>query len=156
MLLSRLRCVGGLQMVATKVPNSDHVSRLCGASKCDEDGRPLGEAFMLRDSDSYLSVNWLERTGASSRAKQLEEVRRHLTNKDVRLPARGRLAVLHLQTLVDYVQSESVDGRVLWALHEPEFPHDPSHSGIYGYTAEEQAIADLIAKSDQDVYPAQG
>ena len=80
-------------MPGPRIPDTDHVSRLCGGSKCDDDGRPLGAAFMLRRDEPYLSVNWLESTGASNRAEQLAAVRRHLTDKEINLPAKGRLAV---------------------------------------------------------------
>ena len=111
---------------------------------------------MLRPEESYLSVNWLECTGATSQPQQLAIVRQHLTNKGIKLSAKGRLAVLHLQTVFDYVQSETPDSRGLIAHHEPIRPHDPSHSGIYGYAHDDDLIADLIAKSVQEVHKAQG
>jgi hypothetical protein len=70
------------------------------------------------------------------------------------LPANGRLAVLHLQTMIDHVQSSTPDARRLTAHHEPILPYDPSHSGVYGYTADDQLIADLIAQTVQEVYRA--
>lgn len=109
---------------------------------------------MLRSDESYLSVNWLEHTGASSRAQQLAIVREHLTNKGVKLPAKGRLAVLHLKTAFDHVQSGTRDSHTLAAHHEPDLPHDPTHSGIYGYTDDDARVADLIADAVQDIYKA--
>lgn len=111
---------------------------------------------MLRPIDSYLSVNWLEHTGASSRSQQLANVRKHLTDKRVFLPASGHLAVLHLQTAFDHVEVNAPDSRRLTAHHEPELPHDPSHSGIYGYGNEDQLIADLIAQAVREHYDARG
>jgi hypothetical protein len=80
-------------------------------------------------------------------------IRQHLTDKGMTLPAHGRLAVLHLQTVIDHVQSSTPDARTLAIHHEPE-PSDPTHSGIYGYTADDQLIADLIAHVVQEVYKA--
>jgi hypothetical protein len=40
---------------------------------------------MLRGDEGYLSVNWLESTGAAPRVQQLAIVRQHLTNKGMRL-----------------------------------------------------------------------
>jgi hypothetical protein len=145
-------------MPGLEIPGTDHVCRFCGEKKCDDDGRPLGIAFRLRpppDGDLYLSTNWLESTDASSRAEQLTIIHQHLTNKGRKLTAHGRLAVLHLQTVIDYVRSNAPDARTLAAHHEPE-PSDPSHSGIYGYTVDDHLIADLIAQVVQEVHRARG
>jgi hypothetical protein len=83
-------------------------------------------------------------------------IRQHLISKGMTLPANGRLAVLHLQTVIDYVRSSAPDSRRLTAHHEPELPHDPSHSGIYGYTENDDMIADLIAQVVQEVHRATG
>jgi hypothetical protein len=148
-------------MPGPEIPGTDHVCRFCGKLTCDDDGRPLGDAFMLRrantqrSADQYLSTNWLECTGAPSRADQLAIIREHLTNKGRKLTSHGRLAVPHLQTVIDYVRTNAPDARRLTARHEPE-PSDPSHSGIYGYTADDHLIADLIAQVVQEVHKARG
>lgn len=140
-------------MPGPEIPGTDHVCRLCGASKCD-DGQPLGAAFMPKPDEAYLSTNWLECTRAPSRADQLTVIRQHLTNKDMKLSANARLAVLHLQTVIDHVRSSTPDARALTAHHEPILPSDPSHSGIYGYTADDDLVADLIAQVVQEVHNA--
>jgi hypothetical protein len=142
-------------MPGPEIPGTDHVCRLCGASRCD-DGQPLGAAFMPKPGETYLSTNWLEWTAAPSRAEQLSIIRQHLTNKGMRLPANGRLAVIHLQTVIDYVVSGTPDARTLAAHHEPCLPSDPSHAGIYGYAADDQLIADLIAQVVKEVHKASG
>jgi hypothetical protein len=110
---------------------------------------------MLRADENYLSVNWLESTGATSRAQQLAVVRQHLTNKGMKLPAKGRLAVLHVQAACNHVKSRAPDSRRLTAHHEPDPPHDPSHSGIYGYAHDDDLIADLLAEGVHEIYTAQ-
>jgi hypothetical protein len=140
-------------MPGPEIPGTDHVCRLCGATKCDEDGRPVGDAFMLRPAEAYLSTNWLEGIGAPARADQRATVRRHLADKGMNLSANARLAVLHLHTVIEHVRSWSPDARVITAHHEPE-PLDPSHSGLYGYTADDQLIADLIAQVVEEVHKA--
>lgn len=141
-------------MPGPEIPGTDHVCRLCGATKCDE-GRPVGAAFMPRPRDLYLSTNWLESTGAATRGEQLATIRQHLTNKGMSLLANARLAVLHLQTVIDHVRFNAPDGRTLAAHHERE-PSDPSHAGIYGYTADDDLIADLIAQVVHEVHKARG
>jgi hypothetical protein len=141
-------------MPGPEIPGTDHVSRLCGRSKCDDDGRPLGAAFMLRGTETYLSTNWLECTGPPTRADQLGVVRRHLAAKGMKLSANACLAVLHVQTLSNHVRLCSPDARAISAHHEPEPPFDPSHSGVYGYTSEDDSIADLIADVVEEVHRA--
>lgn len=109
---------------------------------------------MPRRAEAYLSTNWLECTGRRTRADQLAVVRRHLADKGMRLTANGRLAVLHLQTVIDHVRLCSPDARTITAHHEPELPLDPSHSGIYGYTLDDEPIADLIAEVVEEVHKA--
>ncbi len=140
-------------MPGPEIPGTDHVCRLCGAAKCDEYGRPIGAAFMLRPVEAFLSTNWLECTEAQTRADQLAIVRQHLTSKGMKLTTNGRLAVLHLQTVIDHVRAWSPDGRSITAHHEPE-PPDPSHAGLYGYTADDQLVADLIAQVVEEVHQA--
>ena len=111
---------------------------------------------MPKPHETYLSTNWLECTGALSRADQLAIIRLHLTSKGMTLPASGGLAVLHLQTMIDHVRSQAPDARTLAAHHEPILPYDSSHAGIYGYTADDQLIADLIAQVVQEVHQARG
>jgi hypothetical protein len=110
---------------------------------------------MPRREEPYLSTNWLEYTGARSRADQLTVVRQNLTDKGRKLSANGRLAVLRLETVIDHVRSSTPDARTITAHHEPERA-DPTHSGIYGYTADDQLIADLIAQVVQEVHSARG
>ena len=139
-------------MPGPEIPGTDHVCRLYGPGKADDDGQPRGAAFMPRPADEYLSTNWLECTGAPSRADQLRVIRQHLTNK-LKLKASGRLAVLHLQTLIDHVISGTPDARMLSAHHEPILSTDPSLRN-YGYAADDQLIADLIAQVVQEVHNA--
>ena len=141
-------------MRGNKIPGDNNVSRLCSGTRCDEDGRPLGAAFMLKSNEFYLSVNWLEETGASSRAQQLAIVRKHLTDKGLTMPAKGRLAVLHLQSAFKEIKRSTPDSRALSAHHEPELPHDPSHSGVYGYIVDDNLIADLMAQAVREHYGA--
>ena len=46
-------------MKGEAIPDSDHVGRYCGARTVDN-GEISAAAFMLRNTEEYLSVNWLE------------------------------------------------------------------------------------------------
>lgn len=142
-------------MRGPRIPLTNYVSRLCPPTKCGDDGSPSGAAFMPREGEDYLSVNWLECTGFGQREEQIEAVRYQLKNKGMRLPATGRLAVLHLQSLLRHIQGNDPDGHELSVHHERE-ADDPCHSGIYGYTHEDALVADLIAQVVEEHYPARG
>jgi hypothetical protein len=110
---------------------------------------------MLRaGNDDYLSVNWLESTGAASQTEQLSIVRQQFLAKGRTLAPTAVFAILNVGHTVSEVQSKTEDHRRLTVNHEPDVPHDPSHSGIYGYTATDHLIADLIAQTVLAVEPA--
>lgn len=110
---------------------------------------------MLRPEEPYLSVNWLEATGVTEVDLQLRVVREHLLAKGMKLPAKGSLAVLHIEASFRLVQAETSDSRRLSA-HSEKLPDDPSHAGIYGYSQEDDLIADLLAISILGQHPARG
>lgn len=139
-------------MQRDRVPDSDHISRYCGGAQTHEDGRISGTAFRLRESEEYLSVNWLEYLGLADRHSQIEEMRRVLRAK-LKLGSQARLAVLNAGRLHEHVASASPDRRMLDILHEPE-PVDPSHAGIFGLRPDDTLIAELIAQVVQETYPA--
>lgn len=140
-------------MQRDRVPETDHISRYCGGAQIHEDGRISGTAFRLRESEEYLSVNWLEYLGLADRDSQFAEIRRVLEAKALKLRPRARPAVLNAGRLRDHVASASPDRRMLDILHEPE-PLDPSHADIFGLRPDDTLVAELIAEVVQDVYPA--
>ncbi|MGH8582252.1 MAG: hypothetical protein ACREWG_05580 [Gammaproteobacteria bacterium] len=139
-------------MQRDRVPDSDHVSRYCGGAQVHEDGHISGTAFRLRESEEYLSVNWLEYLALADRHSQIDEIRRVLGAKR-KLGSRARLAVLNTGRLRERVATATPDGRMLDILHDPE-PVDPSHAGIFGLRKDDTLISELIAQSIQETYPA--
>lgn len=140
------------------VPDDHHVSRLCGFSQLENDGRPNGMAFLPKVKagvlEDYLSVNWLECICPTDRAVALDGVRAALLAKKLKLPATGCLAVLNVGATRNYVRSETEDKRELTFAHEPMPPEDISHSGIYGLQHEQDLVADLVADTVIEVAPA--
>lgn len=67
------------------------------------------------------------------------------------LPRDGLLAVLHLEKSLAAIKEAF--GRDLFATHEP-LPLDPSHAELHGYSHEDEAIADELARSVVEIYPA--
>jgi hypothetical protein len=138
-------------MKGQAIPDSDHVARYCKASTI-EDGEVLPTAFMMREADEYLSVNWLENLGRSDRASQMRDLQ-ELYARKLRVRANARIAILNVGTVRSKVERDSQDRRVLRVLHDPE-PDDPSHSGIYDIPYDDEIVAELIAQVVLENYPA--
>lgn len=138
-------------MKGEAIPDSDHVGRYCGARTVDN-GEISAAAFMLRDTEEYLSVNWLEELKRSDRITQIRELQ-ELYAKKLKVGATARIAILNIGTFRSKVARQSSDGRVLHVLHEPEFD-DPSHAGIYGIPHDDEMVAELIAQVVLETHPA--
>jgi hypothetical protein len=139
-------------MKGQAIPDSDHVGRYCKASTV-ENGEISAAAFMLRETEEYLSVNWLEELNRSDRAIQIRDLRSLYATK-LRVGTAARIAVLNVGALRAKVEGESPDSRLLRVLHEPEEPDDPSHAGIYDVSHDDEIIAELIAQTVLEKYPA--
>ena len=106
-----------------------HVARHCRRRDIRGDGRVSPAAFALRAGEEYLSTNWLEHFHDTDRPSQI--------------------AGVSIATCQDNLNLEIQ----FVALGEA---HDPSHTGIYGYTAHNAAVATLLATlvNPDEVYPA--
>ena len=125
----------------------------CSAARCTESGEVTGTAFQLRPQDDFLSVNWLEFLQLSSRDEEVNEIRKVFSLKLKRVGTKSKFAVLNVGKLIEYVRINSPDRRELSVLHEPE-DIDPSHSGVFGFSLDDDMIADLIAQVVSETYPA--
>jgi hypothetical protein len=139
-------------MKGQAIPDSDHVGRYCKASTV-ENGEISATAFMMRETEEYLSVNWLEELKRPSRASQIRDLQ-EVYNKKLKVGATARIAILNVGTLRSKVERESPDSRLLRVLHEPEEPDDPSHAGIYEIPHDDEIISELIAQVVLENHPA--
>lgn len=139
-------------MKGDSLPSSDHVARYCKRKFLSETGQPLGTAFFLRKFNStieeYLSVSWLEHFGSLGIEELLQEVRKHTA---LTLQRSARYAILNVGDTINYVNENSE--RKIKFTHEPS-KSDPSHSGIRGYSYEDEMIGDLIAEKVISVHLA--
>ena len=131
-------------MKGQAIPDPDHVGRYCG-TRTVENGEISAAAFMLRDGEEYLSVNWLEELKCPDRASEVRALQNLYARKFTRVGAGARIAILNVGTLRTEVVNESPDRRLLRVLHEPEEPDDPSHAGIYDIPHDDEIVAELIA-----------
>ena len=101
----------------------------------------MAAAFELRSAEGYLSVNWLEYLGAPDLDAAIECVREAFHTKGYSLKPTGRFAVLNVGEMKTAIL-DKVDGDV----HIKHLPlaDDASHSGIFGYTATDLAVAVAI------------
>jgi hypothetical protein len=134
------------------IPDSDHVAHYCGGSTIQEDGDISAAAFMLRRNEEYLSVNWLECLAIADRSAQIRNLQGVYASK-LQVGAAARITVLSVGSLRAKVQQESPDQRTLSVQHEPE-ENDPSHSGIFGFTQDDEIVAELLAQAVLEKYPA--
>jgi hypothetical protein len=135
------------------VPDSDHVARYCKASTV-EGGEVQATAFLLRDGEEYLSVNWLEDLNCSDRRSEIRALQDLYSRKLNRVGTAARIAILNVGAFRTKVAHESPDMRRLRVLHEPIMPEDPSHAGIYDISSDDEIIAELIAQSVLEKHPA--
>ena len=140
-------------MCGLELPDDDHVSRYCRPTAVGRDGLPLAAAFELRPGEDHLSVNWLERLGEPDLDGAIERVRTVFHARGYRVKPTGRFAVLGVGAVKATV-SETVN-RTARIEHLP-LDDDESHSGVFGYTADDLAVAVAIKElvRHENVHPA--
>ena len=134
------------------IPDPDHVARHCKTTTAP-DGEIQATAFMLREGEQSLSVNWLEELRCSDRTSEVRALQDLYARKMTRVGTGARIAILNVGTLHTKVASESSDRRLLRVLHDPE-PDDSSHSGIYEIPYDDDLVAELIAQVVLENHPA--
>ena len=136
-------------------PNDNHVVRYVRLRQLDR-GAVDGSAFVLRENERGLSVNWLQAFGNNNDHDfQLQQVRRLFRLK---LSTSGRFARLHVgetKRLISEGAEEAGISIVLDVVKAPsprtdEFEADPSHAEITGVppcdSDEALVIGDLISE----------
>ena len=138
-------------MKGEKIPDQNHIARFCRPMQAPE-GQIQATAFMLREGEESLSVNWLEFLNCSSRESEITKIRT-IYSETFTVGARARIAILNVGEVRKKVLTESPDGRNLEVLHDP-LMNDPSHSGIYNLKQDDELIAELILETVRDSYSA--
>ena len=136
-----------------ELPAAHHVARHCRRRDIAADGLIEEGAFRLRPGEEYLSTNWLEYFHDADRQSQIAGVRQALADKGFRVSRSASFAVLNVGVAAAQCRNTlNLDIQFI-ALGEA---HDPSHTGIFGYTAQSATVAALLAASvdPNEVYPA--
>ena len=150
-------------MIRGQIPDEHHVVRYVKPTLV-EDEAVDGSAFVLRNGETALSVNWLEAFGGDDQKHQLSEVRRLFR---LQLARNGRFAKLNVgETKRHVLESAEETGAaagigIAAAPLDPidEFEADPSHAEVTGLPPrdgdEALFIGDLIAECVMyPLYPA--
>lgn len=132
------------------IPNEEHIARFCRPSHVSN-GEVQATAFMVRQIEDSLSVNWLEFLNCSNRSEEIAEIRK-IYSKKLKVGQNTKIAVLNVGEVCGKVLTESPDSRVLKVLHNPS-GSDQSHSGIYNYGSDDELIAELILETVGNLYP---
>ena len=138
-------------MKGETIPDKNHIARFCRPMQAPE-GQIQATAFMLREVDRYLSINWLEFLNCSNRENEITKLRT-IYSETFTVGARAKIAVLNVGEVRKKVLTESPDGRNLEVLHDPAM-NDPSHSGIYNLKQDDELIAELILETVRESYSA--
>ncbi len=137
-------------MTGEELPEQHHITRYCKFTSLSEDGHPTGDSFLPRASDEALSVYCLEFSGHADRQSQLTQVRQETR---LTLKRSAKFAVLNIGHMLCHVHSSESHDRTLTVKHKPE-NGEPAHSGVYGYTHEDDMVAELIAEVVEETHPA--
>jgi hypothetical protein len=134
------------------LPDEHHFTRYVGASKIypsfDGKRRVDSDRFLPRPDyppgagpEEFVSVDWLEHFQGISRRQQLDQVCNALQGRGITVSRYGGFAVVNV---FETKTAGLNNGRTLRVRTTGE-PDDPSHSGIYGLTPEDDIIAQEIA-----------
>ena len=141
-------------MIGDEVPDRNHVLRYVKPSLLD--GTHVdGGAFILREAETGLSVNWLEMFENAGHTDPVNEIRRL---SRITLASTGMFAKLNVSQIKQYVSYAANEAGIFLELTvletplpgTPDFEPDPSHAEIHGLPdyAEDAAmlVGDLLAE----------
>jgi len=138
-------------MKGDRIPNQDNIARFCRPMQVYE-GQVQSTAFMVREGELSLSVDWLEALNCPSREEAITRIR-EVYDSRLRVGAQAKISILNAGEVCEKVQTESPDERKLDILHDP-FDGDISHSGIYNLRADDEFIAELILETVSETHQA--
>lgn len=134
-------------MSGPDLPDGDRIARYCRPGAV-ADGEPLPAAFMLRDDEDCLSVNWIEYWGAATLDGALASIRDDLS-QDMTLSRNGLFAVLGVGSARAIAAAFASDPPTL--THEPT--NVRSHASLCGLRPSHDVIAAALALAVSSTHP---
>lgn len=134
----------GLWKMPTPIIAEHHVARHCRSRHIikDSEGHPVsvfGDAFALRENETYLSAGWVE-FFPGNRVEQLAQVRNAMAaGREIK--RKDGLAVMNVGEIVETGRTRSIKVRV---LHEPK-PDNPAYAAIRGIPRDHQELLETLA-----------
>lgn len=138
-------------MKGDRITDNNHIGRYCKPSQIVE-GEIQATAFLLRQNEHGLSVNWLEFLNCTNRESEIR-VLRTIYSKKISVKETAKIAIIQVGQMCNKVRMESHDRRNLSVVHAPSFD-DESHSEIYNLRPDNELIAELILETILESYPA--
>ena len=102
----------------------------------------MSAAFLPRQTEDYLSVNWLEYLSAANLSAAVDRVQEIFRRKGFRVRPIGRFSVLQVGAAQSATFETSQSD--LSITHMP-ISDDQSHAGIFGFTSEDLVVAAALA-----------
>jgi len=140
-------------MKGDTIPDSDNIARFCKPTTAPK-GEIEATAFMLRENEESLSVNWLEILNCTNRDSEIRELQRIYSQTFRKVSSNARIALLNVGEIRDVVRTESQDHRNIEVLHDPIPDGDQSHSEIHNLKQDNESIAELILEVLRENHPA--
>ena len=141
-------------MTGDPLPDEHHVLRYCPPSKIDDDGLPAVEAFLPRESDNFLSTNWMEYFNEGEVGDVIAQVLVVLRKK-LTIKGKGKLARLNVGEAKSAARAAGY-GNV--NIEERPEKGDLSHAGIVGYAHAQldvAAVLQSLVSAEEGVYPTE-
>ena len=138
-------------MKGKAIPDQNHIARYC-RSTCAPEGQIQASAFLLREDEESLSVNWLEILNCSDRETEIKKIRNIYSLKFNRIGRNAKIIIFNVGDVRNKIKTETSDHRNLEVLHEPS--DDISHSAIYNLKPDNLMIAELILEIVNEHYSA--
>ena len=132
-------------MLGNDLPEEHHISRYCSPSSINKfHGLPTAAAFMLRKTDDFLSVNWLDYFNKGDINLSIDCVRQVFIEKGFQIKANGRFVSLNVGDVISVIYSHLQSSDI--SIKHLPVEDDPSHSGVFGYTQSDNLIALKISQ----------
>ena len=122
------------------IPEDNHVLRYCTPLKTDN-GMPIWKAFKPKETEKYLSVNWIEFYGHKNYLLAVDQIRKDF-GKIYNLSKKGLFVMFHVSSTKKSIEQMG-SGHSLQFKKEP-CPNNPSHAGIYGIKFNDKKLFGIL------------